>query len=507
MSRSHFLKNTFFFSAATFISRILGYLRDAAVAYIFGANPLTDAFFVAWRIPNTLRQLVAEGSFNAAFIPIFSELTKNSPDNAKRYLSSLFSIYTLILSVITVFAVVFSDFIVGIIAPGLSEKGTLEEASTLLKIVFPYLILVGWVSFFMAVLNTKDRFFIPAVSPAVLNLSFIFFAFMLSPYYGIYSLAFGAVVGGVLQVLIQIPLLIKERIQINLSFSLLPEIKETFKRLIPAFASFGVSQFAFIVDTVIASFLVGGAISYLYYANRIFQLPIGIFAIGVGNALLVSLSKHRSENNTTAFINDLNTGLRFAVFISVPATLGMIILGKEIITALLQRGSFSSSDTEMTYLALIGYSIGLTGYALTRPLKSAFFSVGDTKTPLYSTIFGLLVSIILALIFGFLLDWGVFGLALASSAGGISGFFYLYFFSNFKVDLPELLKTLLKTLFSSMVMVVFILILKETTESIYLQVFAGVVLGASVYFLTSYLVKEKSVLFFADAVRKKLIHR
>jgi len=224
--------------------------------------------------------------------------------------------------------------------------------------------------------------------------------------------------------------LIKERISISISFRSLPEIKETFRRLIPAFASFGVSQFAFIVDTVIASFLVGGAISYLYYANRIFQLPIGIFAIGVGNALLVSLSKHMSESNNTAFSNDLNAGLRFAIFVSIPATLGMIVLGKEIITALLERGSFSSYDTDLTYLALIGYSVGLTGYALTRPIKSAFFSVGDTKTPLYSTIFGLLVSIVLALIFGFLFGWGVFGLALASSAGGISGFSFRNIFKN-----------------------------------------------------------------------------
>jgi len=507
VSRSHFLKNTFFFSVATFISRILGYLRDATVAFIFGANPLTDAFFVAWRIPNTLRQLVAEGSFNAAFIPIYSELTKKNPDLAERYLSSLFSIYTLLLSVITVFAVFFSDFIVGIIAPGLSEKGTLQEASSLLKIVFPYLVLVGWVSFFMAVLNTRDRFFIPAVSPAVLNLSFIFFAFLLSPYYGIYSLAFGAVVGGVLQVLIQLPLLIKERISISISFRSLPEIKETFRRLIPAFASFGVSQFAFIVDTVIASFLVGGAISYLYYANRIFQLPIGIFAIGVGNALLVSLSKHMSESNNTAFSNDLNAGLRFAIFVSIPATLGMIVLGKEIITALLERGSFSSYDTDLTYLALIGYSVGLTGYALTRPIKSAFFSVGDTKTPLYSTIFGLLVSIVLALIFGFLFGWGVFGLALASSAGGISGFFYLYFFSRFEIHLRELLETFLKTVASGLVMVLFIFFLKNAVENVYVQVFVGVISGAFIYFSVAYLLKESSARYFAKVFRNRFILR
>ncbi len=486
-----FLKNTLFFSAATFISRVLGYIRDATIAYIFGANALTDAFFVAWRIPNTLRQLVAEGSFNAAFIPIYTSLEKKDSNYAKLYVSSLFSFYTLVLSVITVVVVIFSDFFVSLIAPGLSEKGTLDEAGDILKIVFPYLILVGWVSFFMALLNTRERFFIPAVSPALLNLSFIFSAFFLTEYLGIYSLAVGAVIGGVFQVVLQIPFLISEGLVPRFSLRYVEEIKKTLIKLLPAFASFGVSQFAFIVDTVIASFLLGGAISYLYYANRIFQLPIGIFAIGLGNALLVSLSKHFSDGNSEGFKNDLSMGVRFAIFVSIPATAGMIVLGKEIIHLLLQRGEFSQSDTSATFTALVGYSVGLIGYALSRPYKSAFFSTGDIKTPLYSTIFGLIVSVVLAVVFGFVLDWGVFGLALASSIGGISGFLYLYYLSNFEIDKKSATKTLINSLLSAAFMVLVIYLVKAVFSSVYIQVFAGIPVGILVYFFVSYLMKEE----------------
>jgi len=502
LKKSHFLKNTLLFSLATLISRVLGYVRDAVIAYIFGANALTDAFFVAWRIPNTLRQLVAEGSFNAAFIPIYTSLSRKNPLYAKEYASALFSYYTLVLSVLTAFVVVFSDFFVMIVAPGLVEKGTLDEASRLLKIVFPYIILVGWVSFFMALLNTRDRFFIPAVSPALLNLSFIFSAFLLSEKIGIYALAVGSLVGGFLQVLLQLPLLVKEKLLPSISFRFVPEIKETMKRLLPAFASFGVSQFAFVVDTVIASFLVGGAISYLYYANRIFQLPIGLFAVGLGNALLVSLSRHYADKNRQEFLKDLNNGIRFAIFVSLPATAGMVVLGKEILSVLLERGAFTEKDTVMTYTALLGYSIGLVAYAVSRPFKSGFFAKGDTKTPLYSTVAGLVVSIAAAVVMGFLLGLGIFGLALASSLGGFAGLLYLIFKGGFAVDGRQVLITFLKTAVATGVMAGVILALKSITVKDWVAVASGIPLGMFSFFLTAYLLKEEALLYLIKSLKK-----
>ncbi len=498
-----FISNTIFFSLATLISRILGYIRDATIAFVFGANTLTDAFFVAWRLPNTLRQLIGEGSFNAAFIPIFTEENKKSEKNAIEYASSLFSYYTITLSLITFFVVIFAPQFIKIIAPGFVAKGNLEEAINLVRIVFPYLILVGWVSFFMALLNTKNKFFIPAVSPALLNLSFIFSALFLSNYYGIYALAYGALIGGVFQVLLQIPLILKEKFLIKPTLKIHPAVKETLKRLLPAFASFGVSQFSFIIDTIIASFLVGGAISYLYYGNRIFQLPLGLFAIGLGNALLVSLSKYYAEKDFKNFNKDFNTGIQLALFISIPATVGTIVLGKEIIDILFVHGSFSKEDADITFYALIGYSIGLTGYALTRPFKSSFFAVGDMKTPLNSTIFGIVVSIFFAVLFGFVLNWGVFGLALASSVGGFANVIYLFFRYEFEINTKEILKTLYKVSLSSLFMGAFIIFLKYFISNEYILVFTSIPLSIFLYFGFGILLKEDVLLIFSKMLKRK----
>jgi putative peptidoglycan lipid II flippase len=492
--QSRFIKNTLLFSIATFLSRILGYIRDAVVAFVFGASSLTDAFFVAWRLPNTLRQLVAEGSFNAAFIPIFSKLKDSYPDKAKIYISALFSYYVLILSFITVLGVIFSKFLIFVLAPGLSiNPQTLETASNLLKIVFPYLILVGIVSFFTAVLNTKDRFFIPAVSPALLNLSFIVFAFFLSSIFGIYSLAIGAVFGGFLQVLLTFYLFKKEGFKISINLNFLEEIKTTLKRILPAFASFGVSQFGFVVDTVLASLLMTGAISYLYYANRIFQLPIGVFAIGLGNALLVSLSKYYAENKKNEFNRDLNNGIKLAIIVSIPASAGMIVLGKEIIEVLFERGKFTAEDVSYTYQALIGYSVGLLFYTLTRPFKSAFFSFEDVKTPLYSTIAGILGSILFAIIFVFMFNFGVFGLAFASSLAGFISLIYLYYFYSGEIYKREIFKTFLKSIFASLCMVVIIFLIKPFIINKYLMVFTGILISVFTYFFVLILLREETV--------------
>ena len=494
---SKFIKNTLIFSIATFISRILGYVRDAVIAFVFGASYLTDAFFVAWRLPNTLRQLVAEGGFNAAFIPIYTSLSKKNPDRAKLYISSLFSYYILILSVITFFAVIFSKIVIYLIAPGFSKTPEiLNLASNLVKIVFPYLVLIGIVSFFMALLNTKDRFFIPAVSPALLNLSFICFAIFLSPYLGIYSIAFGAVFGGILQVLLTFYLFKKEGFRLKFSFKRVDELKETLNRIVPSFASFGVSQFGFIIDTFIASLIMSGAISYLYYGNRIFQLPIGLFAIGLGNALLVSLSKFYFENKKEEFDKDFNNGIKIAIIISMPAFIGMIVIGKEIIDILFHRGNFSEKDVIYTYYALIGYAIGLPFYTLTRPFKSAFFSMEDVKTPLYSTISGILGGVLFALIFVFILNLGVFGLSLATSMSGLISLIYLYIFYQRKIFFKSILKTFLKSIASSFFMVFVILLIKPFINNEALFVFTAIFISILVYFGCLFAFKESIVKMF-----------
>jgi len=504
LKKKSFILNTIAFSVATFISRILGYLRDATIANFFGANPLTDAFFIAWKLPNTFRQLLGEGSFNAAFIPIYTDERDKNPKSVEFFVNSVFTYYTLTLAVLTIFAILFADVLITILAPGfLKNEEVFNEAVKLVRIVFPYLILVGWVSFFMALLNTRNRFFIPALTPALLNLSFITFAFLLSDKLGIYALAVGALVGGLVQVLILVPYIKKENFRIRFTLKVHPRLKEFLKKMTPAFISFGVSQFSFVVDTIIASFLLGGAISYLYYANRIFQLPMGVFAIGLGNALLVSLSKHFSEKNMEEFKKDFNRGIIFSLLISIPATIGMIVLGKEVIELLLVRGEFTHEDAVMTNYALIGYSIGLTGYALARPFKSAFFSVGDTKTPLYATIFGVVLGIIFAIVFGFVFKWGVFGLALASSLAGFSTTIYLYIKSKFEIELSTIIKSFLKIMFSAIVMGVVVFIVKNYIDILVLKVFISIFIAVLIYFPLLILLKEDMAYLFINKLKAK----
>lgn len=499
----NFIKNTIIFSIATFISRILGYLRDATVAYYFGANALTDAFYVAWRLPNTLRQLVGEGSFNAAFIPIYSQQEKISHENAKLYASSLFSYYTLVLSVITAVVMVFAPWFVKLLAPGFEKSGNLEITAQLVRIIFPYLILIGWTSFFMALLNTKDRFFIPAVSPALLNLSFIFTSVFLSDVYGIYALAYGALLGGFLQFVLQMPQAYREGLILKPTLKKHPEIKTTLKRMVPAFAAFGVSQFSFVIDTVLASFLATGAITYLYYGNRIFQLPLGVFIIGLGNALLVSLSKHWADGNLRDFYSNIQTGIKFSIFISLPATAGMIFLGREVVDILLVRGNFSQHDAVLTYYALVGYSVGFLGYALTRPFKSGYFAKGDTKTPLVSTAFGVGGSVFFALLFVFGLDLGVFGLAFASSVGGFLNVGYLYFKSHFEIDIKDVGVSFLKNSIATAGLIGTIELIKWFFVNKMMVVFIGIFASSVVYFVVNMLLKDESSVMFYNIVKRK----
>ena len=504
MSKKSFVSNTLAFSGATLISRVLGYVRDATIAYFFGANPFTDAFFIAWRLPNTFRQLLGEGSFNAAFIPIYTDEELKSKKSARFLVNSLFTYYTLILALLTFLVIVLAPYFVQLLAPGFKGTEAFDKTVELVRIVFPYLILVGWVSFFMALLNTRDKFFLPALTPALLNLSFITFAFLFSKSLGIYALAIGALVGGILQVLVLIPTILKERFFVKPTLKFHPKIKEAIKKMLPAFASFGVSQFSFVIDTIIASFLLGGAISYLYYANRIFQLPMGVFAIGLGNALLVSLSKHYSQKNIKAFKKDLNNGLILSIFISLPAAAGMIVIGLEIIDLLLVRGAFSTKDAIMTNKALIGYAIGLVGYAASRPLKSAFFAKGDTLTPLYATIFGLVVGIISAVVLGFLLKLGVFGLALASSLIGFSTTMFLYIKSDFEIDMKLIYKSFFKVLISVIIMSIGIYIFKNLVPFLVIKVFGSIILGIFIYLTVSYLLKEESLNIFLSLFLRKL---
>ena len=486
-----FIRYTLSFSFATLISRILGYIRDLVIAAFFGANILTDAFFIAWRLPNTFRQVLGEGSFNAVFIPIFRSLEKNKQDTEK-FINTVFTYLNIILFLLTVFVLIFAQYVAAILAPGFVGKEFFDEVVRLIQFVFPYIIFAGWVAFFMALLNLKGIFFLPAFTPALLNISFIVSAVFLSDFLGIYSLAVGAIFGGILQVLLLLkPAL--EHFKLRFYFSLSDEIKLLLKRLVPTITSFGITQVGFIIDTVIASLVMPGAISYLYYANRLLQLPLGVFGIGLGNAVLVALSEYSKGIEDEKIKIEFTLALRLAVVVSVPATLGLITLSEPIIDVLFHRGNFNGEDLKYTSYALIGLAMGLVPIIVQKPVKSVFFSLEDVKTPLYATLVGVLSGVIAALFFVFVFHMGVFGLAVATSLNYFITLLYLFLFLPIGFYKSELFKTALKSGFATCIMVAFIITVKRFFESSLVIILIAIPFGAVVYFLVLFLLRESSL--------------
>ncbi len=486
-----FIKYTLSFSFATLISRVLGYIRDLVIAYTFGVSGLTDAFFIAWRLPNMFRQILGEGSLNAVFVPLFKKLEKENID-VHRFTNSIFTYLSITIFVLTAVFIIFAPYIATIIAPGFVGKEFFDDTVRIIRLVFPYIILVSWVAFFMALLNIKGIFFLPAFTPALLNISFIFSAIFLSQYIDIYALVVGAIIGGILQVAILIkPVFRLYKIRPLLFFD--ENIKLFFKRLLPTIASFGVTQVSFIVDTVIASMVMFGAVSYLYYANRLLQLPLGIFGIGLGNAVLVSMSEYSLEKDKEKIEKELTTAVKLAFIISIPASVGLILLSHQIIDILFFRGKFSLEDLRQTSLALIGLSTGLVAVILQKPLKSVFFSIEDVKTPLYATFVGVIFSIVCALFFVFVFDLGVFGLALATSVNYFTTVIYLYMALPVKIIVKDTLKSVYKSIIAVSVMTVLIEAVKYYFQESLIIVVISIVIGSAVYFLMLYILKESSL--------------
>ncbi|MFN3264024.1 MAG: murein biosynthesis integral membrane protein MurJ, partial [Aquificaceae bacterium] len=292
------LRHSVSFSTATLLSRILGYVRDAMIAYYFGVSQITDAFFVAFRLPNTFRRLFGEGGFNAAFVPIFAQRLKEGTE--RPLLNSVFTYYTLFNLLVTLTGIIFAEWVIRLIAPGVVEKSYFELAVFMARFLFSYLFFVGLSAFFMAVLNTRGVFFVPAFAQAVFNIVMAVCIALTAHSLGYMALVIGVVVGGFAQLLFHIPSAISQGLIPRLTFQRDADLHLLLKRLLPALMGFGVAQLSFFIDTFLASFLTLGAISYLYFANRIFQLPLGALSVGMANSLLSILSGgHDPRKNIT----------------------------------------------------------------------------------------------------------------------------------------------------------------------------------------------------------------
>ncbi len=403
---------------ATLTSRVLGYVRDMVVAHAFGAGPVTDAFLVAFRIPNLLRRLLGEGALSTAVIPVFTEtLTRGGPTAFARLARAATGAAIVVLCVVSALGVLLSRPVVALMAPGWRADGALFElAVTLTRVMFPYLVLVGLAALAMGALNAHHRFFTAAVGPAVVNVAMIIAVLTLAAHVDppIMALPIGVLVGGLGQLLVQLPELRRLGVPLTPSAEWRhPAVARLAHRLWPAVFALAAVQITVVVNTLLASLLPAGTVSYLYYADRVMEFPLGIFGIALATAALPSMSAQAARNDMVALRGTLEFALRMAAFVAVPAAVGLVMLGGPIVTVLFQRGEFTASDAVLTAQALVGYSVGLPAFSATRIAAQTFYALGDTRTPVWVGFISVAVNVVLAL----LLMWPMrhTGLALASS--------------------------------------------------------------------------------------------
>lgn len=404
--------------SATMLSRIFGFIRDMVVAGLFGTAMTTDAFFVAFRIPNLLRRLLAEGSLTISFVPVFTEyLKKKSKEEAFELAQIAFTVLSIVLVFISLLGVLFSPFIVTLIAPGfLDSPNQFDLTVFLTRMMFPYIFFISLVALCMGILNSLRHFAAPALAPVVLNVSMITAALLLRGLFQepIIALAIGVMVGGVLQLAMQWPFIIKMGLRIRFKFNLKHEgLRKIGVLLVPAVIGGAVDQINIFIGTILASLLAYGSVSYLYYADRIVELPLGIFAIAIGTASLPSFSEQAARGEMAELKKTIAFSLRLILFITIPAMIALMALRVPILSVLFQRGKFDLQSTLMTAQALLYYTLGLWAFSLRRIIVSAFFSLQDTKTPMKAAIVALVINVVFSILLIGPLKHG--GLALATS--------------------------------------------------------------------------------------------
>lgn len=455
-SNKSIAKSAGIIGSATLLSRVLGFVRDIMFAAFFGTGIYAQAFVVAFRIPNLLRDLIGEGATNAAVVPVLvEELTRKGKEHFWKLANILLNILLVVLTVLTVLGVLLSKPIVVAIAPGfLSDPSKLQVTIALTRAMFPYLFLIGLAAYGMGVLNSLKHFTAPAFAPSMLNVSLIIC--MLIWRQDIIGLVVGVLLGGLLQVIIQIPTFIKNGARFDQKKFMHPQIKKLGLLLLPRIFGTGVYQINVFISTILASIagIVGeGAVAGLYFSNRILQLPLAIFAIALAQAALPTLSGHIATGQMDKFRNTINFLLRSVGFVLLPASAGLIALSLPITRTLFERGAFGSYSTAITSSALFFYAFGLLAYGAIKILVNGFYSMQDTKTPVKVAAFSVAVNIILNLIFMFPLKVG--GLALATSISGILNATILFVILRKKVDTlyeMKLFRSLARILCASVLM-------------------------------------------------------
>ena len=381
-------------SSMTLLSRILGFVRDTVVARGFGAGIATDAFFVAFKIPNLLRRLFAEGAFSQAFVPILAEYKNRRGEADTRLLvDHVAGLLALALAVVTLLGIAAAPLIVYVSAPGFAATPDKFALTVdLLRITFPYIFFISLVSLAGGILNTYSRFSVPALTPALLNLTFIGFALLGAPYFDppVKALAWAVFCGGVVQLAFQVPFLLR--------LKMMPRFKLNFrdagvwrvmKQMGPAVFGVSIGQISLLINIVFASFLVSGSVSWLYYADRLMEFPTGLLGVALGTILLPSLAKHYANQSLDEYSKLLDWGLRLTLMLALPAAAALAVLAVPLIATLFHYGQFSVHDVMMTRNALVAYSVGLLGLILVKVLAPGFYARQNIRTPVKIAIIAL----------------------------------------------------------------------------------------------------------------------
>ncbi len=424
MSGKGLLRSTAVFSAMTFLSRISGLVRDQVYAVMFGANAAMDVFFIAFRIPNFMRRLSAEGSFSMAFVPVLAEYKeKHGPEAVKELIDRVSGTLAAALLVITALVMVFAPQIAQLIASKYAPGSEGHELlSQLLRITFPYALFISMASLVGSILNSYQRFAIPALSPILLNLSMIAAALWLAPLMGgsVIALGWGVFVAGILQLVFQLPALSR--------LGLLPRprwgvahagVRKIMKLMVPTLFGSSVVQFNLLFNTWAAAFLLSGSVSWLYYSDRLLEFPLGMFGVAIGSVILPHLSSRHAATDPNGFSKGLDWGFRLCVLIGVPACLGLILCAKPLLATLFQYHEFTEFDVRMASLSLMAQSTAVPAFLLVKVLAPAFYARQDTRTPVKAAVVSVLINAACTLLFFLaLLTWTDVGQAALAKADG-----------------------------------------------------------------------------------------
>lgn len=477
--------------AGIFVSRIFGLFRDMAVAAVYGATGVTDIFFVAFAIPNLFRQLFTEGAMSSAFMPFLAEKFKIGGIKAQNaYLSQLICIQAIVISVVCVVTMLFASFVIKLFLPGYGEDLQLiSHGAHLLRILMPYLFLIGICGMLSGFLNIHNGYFMSYASSALLNITMILGAWFGYKNSGdIIYLAYGVIAGGILQLGFVYILSSVYGFRLKLFTKIDESVKKTYLLLVPSLAGVGISQLNFLIGRILASYLTLGSISWLFYANRLFQFPLGVFSVALGAVSLTEISKALADGDMARRNLMINKAIISLLMIIIPATIGLVGLSTEMVSLIYERKAFNASDVANTSSALKMYSVGLLFFSAVNVFTRIFHAAKDTKTPVKCAFFAFISNIILTLIL--MKPMGHAGIALASSLSAFLNAFLLWRAEkDFKFSLADNKSLILKVIIANMVMLSAMLLLKYNN----VNVLINIICCLAFYFTSLYVMGVKAL--------------